>query len=847
MADYNLGTASGEIKVGYDGKGVKQAQADLKGLGKTSANTSEAMNRSALLMAGAGGLIAGGLGVAAKSAMDFEKQISAIGAVSGASEAQLETLRKKALQLGADTSFSASDAALAMEELVKAGLSVEDVMNGAADATVALAAAGGVSLPDAATIAANAMNQFNLSAQDLPKIADKIAGAANASAIDVGEFGQSLSQVGAVAHLAGQSFDDVAVAIALMGNAGIKGSDAGTSLKTFLSNLIPTTDSATSAMEALGIVTKDGSNKFLDARGNFKSLSEVAGILHESLKGLSEGQKQVALETIFGSDAIRAAAVIAGQGTDGFNAMAVAMGKVTAEDVAAKRLDNTAGAIEQLKGSAETAAIAIGTIMLPAIQKLAKILTGAANWFSGLSKGTQQTIVTIAGIAAAILLFVGTVVKIIEIIKIFQAVWIALNISFVVTPIGAIITAIVLLIGAIVLIATKTDWFQRIWNTVWGFMKKIGAWFAGPFADFFVQLWKKILGGLQAISGPFKAIWNAILAVVDFVWSAISAIIAVELNIIRNIIVPIIKFIWGFISQYLNFIWGLFKTVWGFIFDVVSSVVGFIKDVIVNTFMFLQPYIEAALAIIEKVWSVVWGTIKAVAESVWNFIRSAVSSGVQFVVSIVDGIKAMVAKVKKFFDDLKEASSGGIGKLIDFVKGIPGKVLNAIGDLGKTLFNAGKNLITGLINGILDAVPGLRSTLAWVTDLVPDWKGPEEKDKKLLEPTGGWIMDGLVAGITNALPNLQDKLGDVSSMISNPKDVGGFRAPNGNTGFVGPGQGSGSSSSSSGGSEPGKYAGATIIENITLQGVWDFADPAAARKIIAAIYDALERYKKEYA
>jgi TP901 family phage tail tape measure protein len=840
MADYNLGTASGEIKVGYDGKGVEQAQADLGKLGKAGHNSADALNQAALVTAGAGAVIAGGLGLAAKTAIDFEKQISQIGAVSGASEAQLETLRKKALQLGVDTSFSASQAALAMEELVKAGLSVDDVMNGAADATVALAAAGGVDLPEAATIASNAMNQFNLNAKDLPKVADLIAGAANSSAIDVRDFGFSLSQVGAVAHLAGQSLEDTAVAIALMGNAGIKGSDAGTSLKTFLSNLIPTTDRAATAMEKLGIVTKNGSNQFLDAKGNFKGMSEIAGILHKSMTGLSEAEQQVALETIFGSDAIRAAAIIAKNGSTGFDKMATSMGSVTAEAVAAKRLDNTAGTIDALKGSAETAAIAIGTVLLPAIRQMAKWLTGLANWFNGLSKSTQSVVATILAVAAGILLFVGVVVKIVQMIKIFQAAWIALNISFTVTPIGAIIAAIVILIGIIVLIATKTDWFQRIWANVWSWMKGVGAWFAGPFANFFKQAWDKILEGLNAISAPFKAIWNAILAVVDFVWTAISAVVAVQMAIMRGIILPILKFIWGIVSTYLGFVQKVFTEVWNFIVGVVTTAWNFIRDIIVGAFNFLQPYIQAALGIIKHVWETVWGVISAAAKTVWDVISAIVSNGVKFIVRIIDGIKEMVRKVKGFFEDLKAAADGGIGKLIAFVKGIPGKILSAIGNLGKLLLNAGKDLITGLINGITDAVPGLRSTLNWVTDLVPEWKGPEEKDKKLLEPTGGWIMAGLVAGLVAAVPLLTSTLSDITGMISKPAVVGGYRAPNGNTGVVGP-------RATATDTAPGKYAGAVIIENIILKGVWDFADAGAARKIIAAIYDALERYKKDYA
>jgi TP901 family phage tail tape measure protein len=357
-----------------------------------------------------GGAAIAGLGVAVKTAADFEQGLANVGAVSGATSGQMEALRKKALQLGADTVFSATDAASAMEELVKAGLNVDDVLNGAADATVALAAAGGIDLPQAAAIAANSMNQFALKARDLPKIADLVAGAANASAISVSDFGHSLAQVGAVAHLSGLSFRDTALAITALGNAGIKGSDAGTSLKTFLQNLQPTTKKATTLMKELGIITAEGANRFFDASGKIRSMAEISQVLQTALRGQTQAQKLATLQTLFGSDAIRAAAVISNEGAAGFNKLAVEMGKVTAAQVAAKRLDTLKGAIEQMKGSAETAAIIIGTALLPQVRKTVEQVTDLINRFGQLSPAQQQTIVNFLVWAARLTVAAAAVV-----------------------------------------------------------------------------------------------------------------------------------------------------------------------------------------------------------------------------------------------------------------------------------------------------------------------------------------------------------------------------------------------------------------------------------------------------
>jgi TP901 family phage tail tape measure protein len=328
--------------------------------------------------------MATGFVIAVKSAAEFEKRISAIGAVSGATEKQLELIRQKALQLGADTVFSASEAAGAMEALSKAGVSTGDILNGAADAAVNLAAAGEIDLASAAEIAANAMNNFNLKGEDLGHVADLISGAANASSIGVADFGLSLQQAGAIASTVGIGFDDLATAIALMGKAGIKGSDAGTSLKTMLLNLNPSTAKQVELMKELGIVTADGSNQFFDAQGNAKGLADISGVLNTSLSGMTRQQQLATLEILFGSDAIRAASVLTKQGSKGFHNMAGAMGEVGAEETAEKRLDNLAGALEQLKGSVETAFITAGQGMQGTVRTIAESFTGVLNGILGV-------------------------------------------------------------------------------------------------------------------------------------------------------------------------------------------------------------------------------------------------------------------------------------------------------------------------------------------------------------------------------------------------------------------------------------------------------------------------------
>lgn len=370
------------IRIVGDSSGAKKAfretQSAFDSL-QSSIGTGAVMGASFAVVNKAIEGVGAAIGGAVSTAMDYSKVMSSVGAVSGATASELAQLDAKALQLGRDTSFSAKEAAQGIEDLIKGGLSIGDVLGGGAESALNLAAAGSVNLAEAAEIAANAVGQFGLKGKDLPNVANQIAGAAKASSLDVRDFSFSMKAAGAVAHTIGFNFNDLAQGIAVMGEAGIKGSDAGTSLKTMMLNLQPTTQKQEKLFRQLGIVTADGTNRFFDAAGSVKSLAEVSDVLQGSLKGMSDAQRIATLNALFGSDAIRAGAVLSEKGAEGLNKMAASMGKVTAEGVGKAKLDNLVGSLEQLKGSAETAAIVFGRKLEPGLRVAADAATGLLN------------------------------------------------------------------------------------------------------------------------------------------------------------------------------------------------------------------------------------------------------------------------------------------------------------------------------------------------------------------------------------------------------------------------------------------------------------------------------------
>ena len=333
---------------------VKQ-NGDIGGMkDKLSGMAAGAMAGLPVQAAGFAGL---GYGVfdAVKNYSDFTAQLSQIKAVTGLDAEAMDAVKEKALELGADTQFSSTEAAQGMTELLKAGVSVKDVLGDASQAALDLAAAGQLSLPEAAEIMSTAMNAFHM--DDATHAADVLVGAANASATGVQELKYSLSAVSAVAAGVGMSFDDTNTALAVFASNGLKGSDAGTSLKTMLMNLSPQTKQATEEMQRLGLLTDEGTSKFFDQEGHLRSLSDIAGLLQEHLSGLTDEEKMNALSTMFGSDAIRGGMIMLREGAKGVKDMNAAMKDITAHEAAKVAMDNLRGSVLKLKSAWENITI----------------------------------------------------------------------------------------------------------------------------------------------------------------------------------------------------------------------------------------------------------------------------------------------------------------------------------------------------------------------------------------------------------------------------------------------------------------------------------------------------------
>lgn len=376
---------------------LERLRVSMKNVGDAAVKTGRQMQQigrsfSLFVTAPIVGVAAAGI----KFAADFEKEINAFVANTGVAGDALAAAKQKAIDLGNASIFSATEAARAMTELAKVGVDFKDIMGGAAEAVVNLAAANGAQLAPSAAIVGDVMKQFGLTTAELPAVINQISGALIQSKLDFDDYRLAIGQAGGAASALGVSFKDFNASLAATASSFASGSDAGTSFKVFLNFLIPKSKSAAAEMKRLGL-------SFFDAQGKMKSIAEIAQVLNDKLGNLSQKDLNRAVHSIFGTDAMRTAITLMRQGREGVEKMAAAIEKTDAAALAATRVKGFAGAMDQLRSAFETLAIAIGESgVLKALTDFVLAVTGIVKQMALSSPGLLKWGAIVAGLVAVI-------------------------------------------------------------------------------------------------------------------------------------------------------------------------------------------------------------------------------------------------------------------------------------------------------------------------------------------------------------------------------------------------------------------------------------------------------------
>lgn len=316
-------------------------------------------------------LIGASFGVAesVNSFQDFESMMSQVKAISGATGQEFDDLTAKAQEMGATTKFTATESAEAFNYMAMAGWKPQQMIDGISG-IMSLAAASGEDLGTTSDIVTDALTAFGLQAGDAGHFADVLAQASANANTNVSMLGESFKYVAPVAGAMNYSVEDTSLALGLMANASIKGSMAGTALKTSLANMAAPTDSMAAAMDKYGI-------SLTDSEGNMKSLRGVIDNLRGSLGGLSETEQTAAASTIFGKEAMAGMLAIINASEEDYNKLSTAIGnsKDAAEGMADTMLDNLKGSFTLMQSAIEGTENAFGKRLSPYLRGIADGIT----------------------------------------------------------------------------------------------------------------------------------------------------------------------------------------------------------------------------------------------------------------------------------------------------------------------------------------------------------------------------------------------------------------------------------------------------------------------------------------
>lgn len=646
-----------EIK-GKDGKlnweGLKKGGSATKALGEGITDLGRSMTLGLTVP-----IVAAG-GAATSVAANFDDAMSQVQGALGGASADMDGLRNLALQLGADTVFSATESAQAMVELAKGGLTEAQIKGGALAASMDLAAAGQLNLADAAATTVQMMGSFGLGAGDATRIANALAGAANASSADVSDLTQAMSQCSAQAALAGWSLEDTAAALALFADHGVKGSDAGTSLKTMLQRLAAPTDQAAEAIAAYGLNIRD-------SNGKMKDISGIADELTGKLGGLSDAERDAALQTIFGSDASRAAAILMQSGSEGLAKYIAATNDATAaETMANAQKGELSWALENMGGAVESAAIAFGTALAPAITAVAGVIGNVAEAFASLPAGVQTGIAVVLALVAALgplLMVIGSVVAALPAISEgFAVLGGALAIPL--APAAAVVAAIAAIAAAIYAAWTTSETFRAAVmagvDAISSKVQEICA-FLAPYVQAFldqivstVQVAMDTLGPI--IGAVLTVIVSTVVPILTSIMDTVAQVLAVILATVTNVMAAVSTVIQGA----WTLIQGIFQTVLGVILAVTTGDFTMLQQGVSNILNGLAGIVSGVLQGIASVFSGQWNAIRAVVTGVCNAVSGAVSGAFNGIKSVIDST----------MNGAKNTVSGALSAISGFFAGL---------------------------------------------------------------------------------------------------------------------------------------------------------------------------------
>ena len=669
-----------------------------------------------------------GLGAAAvKTAADFDSGMSKVAAISGATGDDLQALRDKAREMGSKTKFSASEAAEAMEYMAMAGWKTTDMLGGI-EGIMNLAAASGESLATTSDIVTDALTAFGLKADDAGHFSDVLAAASSNANTNVSMMGETFKYAAPIAGALGFSVEDTAEAIGLMANAGIKGSQAGTSLRTIMNNLAGEVKICGSA---LGEVTIQTTN----ADGSMRELSDILVDCRGAFSQLSESEQAAAAEALVGKNAMSGFLALMNAAPEDIDKLSSAIENCDGKsaEMAATMQDNLAGQLTILKSQLEELAISFGEILMPAIRSIVSGIQGFVDKLNSMDETTKRVIVTIALIVAAIgpvLIVVGKIIsavgtimtivpKVAAAIKAVKGAFAGLNAVMAANPIILVIAAIAALVAAFIYLWNTSDEFRQFWIDLWENIKAVAIAVWEAISTFFSQAW-------EAIKSTAETVWNGIKDFFTGLWEGITTLFTTVVTAIAT-----------FLSSAWTGIQTTATTVWNAIKGFIDGIWNGIKTAITSVATAIGSAVSNAWNGIKNTVTNLSNGAKTAATTAFNNMKSAISSTVSNITSAI---------------------SSGFNSAVSFIKGLAGQA-----------FSWGSDIIGNIVNGIRSMIGRVKDAASSVASAIRSFLHFSVPDEGPLADFESWMpdfMSGLAKGIDRSKGTVEKAIAQVADLMN---------------------------------------------------------------------------------